>query len=94
MTEREDVLQRWKEYVEELYNDERGDKPNYEVVEPGPPILKEEVEKAVKRMKRRKAVGSDGIVVEMVEVAGEFGIMKITELANQIYSTGYMSQKK
>ena len=86
LTEREDVLQRWKEYVEQLYNDERRDKPNYEVVEPGPAILKEEVGKAVISMKRRMAVGSDGIVVEMVEAAGEFGIMKITELANKMYS--------
>ena len=81
MTEREDVLQRCKKYVEEPYNDEGGDKPNYEVVEPGPPILKEEVEKAVKSMERGKVVGSDGIVMEMVEAACEFGIMKITKLA-------------
>ena len=29
-------------------------------------------------------------MVEMVEAAGEFGIEKITELANPIYSTGYV----
>ena len=78
--------------MEELYNDERGDKPNYEVVKPGPPILKEEVEKTVNSMKRRKTMGSDGIVVGMVEAAGEFGIMKITELANKIYCTRYVPE--
>ena len=39
-------------------------------------------------MKWRKAEGSDGVVIEMVEAAGEFGIRKITDLANLIYSTG------
>ena len=38
-------------------------------------------------MKWRKAEGSDGIVVEMVEAGGEFTIGKITELANKIYVT-------
>ena len=63
------------------------------MIEPGPPILKEEVEKAVKSMKWRKAEGSDGIVVEMVEAAGEFGLGKITELANLIYSSGNVPEK-
>ena len=43
-------------------------------------------------MKWRKAEGSDGLVVEMVEAAGEFGIEKITELANRIYSTGQVPE--
>ena len=33
-------------------------------------------------MKWRKAEGSDGVVVEMVEAAGNFAIDKIAELAN------------
>ena len=43
-------------------------------------------------MKWRKAKDSDGVVVEMVEPAGEFGIEKITELANRIYSTGQVPE--
>jgi hypothetical protein len=35
-----------------------------------------------------EAEGTDGIVAEMVEAAGEFAISKITELANKIHSTG------
>ena len=48
--------------------------------EPGPPILRNEIEKAVRGMKWRKAEGSDGIVVEMVETGGDFTIRKITGL--------------
>ena len=39
-------------------------------------------------MKWRKAEGSDGVVVEMVEAAGDFALSNITNLANTIYSTG------
>ena len=38
----------------------------------GPPILRNEIEKAVRGMKWRKAEGSDGFVVEMVEAGGDF----------------------
>ena len=48
----------------------------------------EEVQKAVDSIKWRKVEGSDGVVVEMVEAAVDFGIEKITDLANRIYSTG------
>ena len=92
LTEREEVLERWREYVGELYGDERGEKPNYGEIDPGPPILKEEIRKAVSNMKWRKAEGSDGVVIEMVEAAGEFGIDKITELANKIYRTGQVPE--
>ncbi|XP_063885526.1 uncharacterized protein LOC135113837 [Scylla paramamosain] len=44
-------------------------------------------------MKWRKAEGSDGVVVEMVEAAGDFAIEKITELANQIYDTGNIPER-
>ena len=93
LTDREEVLQRWKEYVEELYNDKRQEKSNYDLVEPSHPILKEEVEKDVKSMKWRKAEESDGIVVEMVEVAGEFGIKNLTELSSRIYISGSIPEK-
>ena len=75
-----------------MYGDQRGEKPNYGELDPGPPILKEEVRKAVNIMKWRKAEGSDGVVIEMVEAAGEFGIEKITELANRIYRTGQVPE--
>ena len=45
-------------------------------------------------MKWRTAEGSDGVVVEMVEAAGEFAIVKITELANKIYLTDVIPKRK
>ena len=93
LTERKEVLKRWEEYVGELYGDARGERPEIGEIEQGPPILRCEVEKAVKGMRWRRAEGSDGVVVEMVEAAGDFAIEKITELANQIYDTGDIPER-
>ena len=93
LTERKEVLKRWEEYVGELYGDTRGERPEFVEIEQGPLILKSEVEKTVRRMKWRKAEGSDGVVVEMVEAAGGFAIEKITELANKIYDTGNIPER-
>ena len=93
LTERIDVLNRWREYVEGLYRDDRGEKPEFDGCEPGPPILRNEIEKAVRGMEWRKAEDSDGIVVEMLEAEGDFTIRKITELANKIYETGVLPNR-
>ena len=93
LTDREEVLKRWQEYVGELYSDDdRGDRV-IENVEVGSDILRSEVELAVKKMRWRKAEGSDGVVVEMVEAAGEFAIGRIVELANKIYRTGKIPER-
>ena len=47
----------------------------------------------MRRMGWRKAEGSDGVVVEMVEAAGEFAITKIVDLANLIYQSGKIPEK-
>ena len=72
--EKEKILERWSEYNNELYHDERGDKPPIMKNFDGPPIMKDEVRKAVKSMKKGKAVGPDKITVEMIESLDEFGI--------------------
>ena len=51
LTDREQVLERWRGYVGELYRDQRGNIPDLGDIEPGPPILRGEVEKAIKTMK-------------------------------------------
>ena len=93
LAERGQVLKRWEEYVRELYGYTRVERPYLGEVTPGPYILKREVEKALGRMKWRKAEGNDGVVVEMVEAAGEFAIEKITELANKVYRTGIIPKR-
>ncbi|GFN88374.1 2-aminoadipate transaminase [Plakobranchus ocellatus] len=50
----------------------------------GPPIMKEEVETAIKKMKH----GKDNISVELIEALEDFGIGKVTHLLNEIYDSG------
>ena len=49
LLDKEDILCRWAEYIEELFDDDRGGKPNITKNIEGPPILKAEVENAIKK---------------------------------------------
>lgn len=90
LTEEEDIMKRWEEYLEQLYKDERTCKPNIKRLNEGPTILREEVEQALKEMKKKKASGPDEIVIEMILTAGEEGISRTTEMINLIYETGVL----
>ena len=85
--EREKILERWAEYIGELFADTRPTLPTPSN-DRGPPILKEEVEKAIRKSQAGKAPGDDGITVEMIKLLEEFGIEKLTDLYNEIYATG------
>ena len=90
--DKEKILERWKEYIGELFDDNRPEKPKIENLE-GPPILKTEVESALKRMKNGKAAGEDEITAEMLKALHEFGIEKLTTLFNNIYDTGFLPEE-
>lgn len=82
------ILDRWSEYIEDLFRDERGEKPNIRKNMDGPEITTEEVKAAIKNMKTGKSPGPDEIAVEMIKALDEFGVTKVTELANKIYQSG------
>ena len=82
--EKEKILERWSEYIRELYHHERGDTPPIMKNFDGPPIMKDEVRKAVKSIKKGKAAGPDKITVEMTESLDEFGIDMLTDFLNAI----------
>jgi len=90
LMEEQEILKRWHDYIEELYDDtERPDKP-FKFSEPmsGPAILKNEIENAMKHMKANKAVGSDNIPVEILMALEEVGVNTLQLLFNKIYNTG------
>ena len=84
----EEVLDRWKEYIGELFEDEREAQRIVVAPAEGPAMMKDEIEKALKRMKVGKAAGEDGILVEMVRALGEWGVEYITHMASCMYDTG------
>jgi hypothetical protein len=90
----DEVLKRWEEYVTELFkDDDRGERPVITKKIEGPPILKDEIAAAMKKMKNRKSPGTDGIMIEMLNATEDFAVDKITKLANKIYNTGYIPEE-
>ena len=89
----EDVLKRWEEYIKDLFDDDRGEKPVINKEMEGPPIMKDEIRRALKKMKNGKSPGNDQIRIEMLEAMEEFAVDKVTELANKVYDTGYIPKE-
>ena len=85
LMEREDVLNRWSEYIEDLFQDDRGEKPIIKKDMDGPPILNEEVSAAIRKMKHGKAVGPDNIPIEVFAILEDIGIDFLTKLLNKLY---------
>ncbi|GFO07245.1 endonuclease-reverse transcriptase [Plakobranchus ocellatus] len=88
LIEKKGVLNRWSEYVEDLFKDDRCKKSKIEKNIEGPTILKEDVEAAIKKMKNGKATGPDNIPIEMIKAIDNLGIDLTTKLLNAIYDSG------
>jgi hypothetical protein len=92
------IRNRWKEYIEELYDKENA--PTIEEMlnktqqassnedEMGPSILKDEINQALKEMKLGKAEGIDCIPAEFLKTLGEKAKEELVEICQQIYETG------
>ena len=87
--EKDKIMQRWTEYIFDLYEDKkRGTLPIIKRNGYAQDITGSEVKTAMEKMKPGKAVGNDQIAYEMTEAVGTFGISKVRELANIIYTSG------
>ena len=89
----DEVLKRWEEYVKDLFEDNRGEKPRLHIPMYGPDILDEEIAHVIKSFKRGKSSGNDDVTIEMILASGDFGLRKIAELARKIYDTGYIPKE-
>jgi hypothetical protein len=56
-------------------------------------IQESEVKEALKRMKRGKAMGPDGIPIEMWKCLGDIAIVWLTKLFNHIFQSNKMSDE-
>ena len=64
LTDRIEILNRWAEYLEDLFEDNREGKPEKNKPMEGPKILHDEVRAAMKKMKYGKAAEPDNIAIE------------------------------
>ncbi|KAK3566609.1 hypothetical protein QTP86_001484, partial [Hemibagrus guttatus] len=87
LTSEESVQRRWKEYFEDLMNEENEREKRVEgvnsVEQKVDKIRKDEVRKALKRMKSGKAVGPDDIPVEVWKCLGEAAVEFLANLFNR-----------
>ena len=89
--ETNEILNRWNEYVEKLFDDKR-DETYLQHFLQGPILLKLEVENALNSMGKGKSSGIDDISTEMLQALGEFGIDTLTSICNEMYTTLYIPE--
>ena len=95
LTKPDEIKQRWKEYIEELYNKE--EKPEEIEMEEeaevekdkiGPDILTSEIVRAIQDLKTGKAEGEDGIPAELLKALQGKGEHHLIKLCKDMYNTG------
>src|SRR3989442_5528669 len=85
-------MERWAEYVEELYKDENRGVDN--IIEMSQKeneactISSEDIEAVIRDLPKGKASGSDNISAELLQGMGEKGMQIMTSLINKIYQSG------
>ena len=92
LTEEQNILKRRTEYCSELYtHTTTGDPKVLDVPSPvnndSYPILREEVEAAVKSRKKDKSAGMDNIPSELIQAGGEAMIDMLLIICNKIWQT-------
>ncbi|KAK3529130.1 hypothetical protein QTP70_016558 [Hemibagrus guttatus] len=97
LTSEETVQRRWKEYFEELMNEKNEREKRVEgvnsVEQKVDKIRKDEVRKALKRMKSGKAVDPDDIPVEVWKCLGEAAVEFLTSLFNRVLESERMPEE-
>jgi len=83
----------WEKYIENLFADDS--RPAECIVVPtpqnplsGPPITRDEIQKAVKSSKSGKAVGPDEIPAEIIKLLDENSLSQLEKIFNKIYDSG------
>jgi hypothetical protein len=97
LTKDEDIKNRWREYFDKLFNKDSGsssieldissDDLNRQFVHR---IQESMVKDALKRMKGGKAMGPDGIPIEVWRTLGDVAIVWLTKLFNLIFQSNRM----
>src|SRR2546425_829248 len=92
LVEKDEVMERWAEYVEELYRDEtRGEDDSIDKSQMESEVYtisSEEIEAVIRDLPKGKACGSDNISAELLQCMGERGVQIMTRLINKIYQSG------
>src|SRR3989442_869266 len=96
LVEKDEVMERWAEYVEELHRDEtRGEDASIDRSQMESEVYtisSEEIEAVIRDLPKGKACGSDNISAELLQCMGERGVQIMTRLINKIYQSGFIPE--
>ena len=87
LTEAEDIKKRWQEYTEELYKKDLHDPENHDgvITDLQPDILECEVKWALESITTNKAIGGDGIPVELFQILKDDAVKVLHSICQQIW---------
>ena len=94
VTDEGERMETWRRHFERISNEEFGWNRNLPEIDSQSnsngveDITLEEMKSAVKKMKSNKASGPTGVVADMIKAAGEFGLVWLQELFNQVLKEG------
>ena len=93
--QKEEILERWAEYVEELYEDKtRTEVDVGDLINEVYTIGENEIREVISELPKGKARGEDNIPIELLQCMEEEGIETVTRLINMIYKSGYIRYQK
>ena len=89
VTEAEDIKKRRQEFTEELYKKDLQDPDNHDAVITSlePDILECEVKWALGSITTNKAIGGDGIPVELFQILKDDAVKVLYSICQQIWKT-------
>src|SRR5437867_3782935 len=98
VVEEEGIMQRWKEYYEQLLNEEfdwnKDNTGSFDVMNREEASVDErlisvyEVRLAIGKAKSGKAAGPSGVAADMLKAAGEAGVRWVTDICNEVVRSG------
>ena len=92
----EDIKKRWQEYTEELYKKELHNQDNHNgvITDLEPNILECEVKWALESITMNKAIGGDGITVEVFQILKDDAVKVLHSICQQIWKIQQWPQEK
>ena len=72
-----DIIERWAQFYEDLYNSNKDTIPNFPEIEDIPLVTSSELHHAISRLKSNKAPGPDGLVAEMFMHGGQISDFRL-----------------
>ena len=89
LIEAEDIKKRWQEYTEELYKKDLHNPDNHNgvIAHLEPDILECEVKWALESITMNKAIGCDGIPVELLQILEDDAVKVLHSICQQIWKT-------